>query len=222
MDIDEYAARHVKCEAAGTSGTSDEEDEAELKPLVDKVTSHHLSTPRLEDHPPSLVPYPGWDFSSPRYSPTHPDYENRLYYETLSKYEAEDRVMDRAYQKSPLGYRKCKTCQNTTMCPGCCTTKNDLWAFREGHRVQSRLASSNAVLHLIETHVRQLRNEGGIEEATRFISRAEATLQAHRRTMPGFGFSLRVFPDHDKKRPRTTSPDASNSHENSDVDNDRH
>jgi hypothetical protein len=209
----------MKCEAGGSE---DDEEEAELKPLTDELKPRRWGTPQPEENPLSLIPHPGLDFSSPIYSPTHPDYENRLYYEGLNKCEAEDRVADREYRKSPPGYRKCRVCKNGKTCPGFCKTKRDRWVFREGHRVQSRLASTNAVLHLIEAHVRQLRNEGGVEEATRFICRAETTLQAHRRTMTGFGFSLRVFSTHDMKRPRNTSPETSNSQGRSEVDDDSH
>jgi hypothetical protein len=140
--------------------------------------------PRPAGIPNSLVPSGDTCPTSPihpSYSPSHPEYRNRLYYKSLTMCEEEDRDFDRVYGRSPFEFRRCRACQNTTTCGHCCAVDNDVWTFREGHRLQSRMATSQSLLLLLESHVRQLRNEGGPAEAMQFISKAQDTLSAHGR-----------------------------------------
>jgi hypothetical protein len=178
------ACLKVECKLEPTDSSKDEVEEMTGKK---RRVAKRWGTPGPDDMPNSLIPAADGTnsdtYSQPRYSPTHPEYRNGLYYDALTRCEEEERVIDRAYADSPFQYRRCHHCHNTTMCAHCCTTDNDLWAFREGHRVQSRMAASQSVLQLLEAHVRQLRNEGGIVEATRFITRAQGTLSAHKRAM---------------------------------------
>jgi hypothetical protein len=184
-----WASLKVECSWCSSDDSDDEEPGTDTPPAKKRRVATMWGTPGPTDLPGSLIPDSAVDdtdvVSQPRYSPTHPEYANSVYYEALSRCEEEEREIDRAYADSPFQYRRCRYCHNTTMCAHCCATDNDMWAFREGHRVQSRLAASQSILQLLESHVRQLRNEGGIVEATRFIDRAQRTLNAHHRTMTG-------------------------------------
>jgi hypothetical protein len=179
------SALQAKCELNTDDDTED--DGTSTPPARKKRMIERWGTPEPNSLPGSLVP--NEEDTQPRYSPTHPDYSNRVYYEALTRCEEEEREIDRAYQQSPFQHKRCRFCQSTTMCAHCCSTDNNIWAFREGHRIQSRAATTQSVLTLLESHVRQLRNEGGIEEATTFISRAKRTLDSHQRTMTSSGMT---------------------------------
>jgi hypothetical protein len=136
--------------------------------------------------PDSLIPPARSDISEtlpehPVYSPTHFEYRNRQYYRNLALVEAEDRDLDNIMRDSPFDWSRCRFCHNTGMCNHCSETNNDIWLYRENRRLQSRQATSQSILLLLESHIRQLRNEGGPEETLAFIGKALTTIQAHRR-----------------------------------------
>lgn len=161
-------------------------------------------------HEPTTLIYRTGDVDdiSPRYSPTHPDYDNAAYYEYLTALEGKqwhDSPILRTHTDNP---DNCRQCQNTRKCPRCTRVQNPHWATKEHHRLRARARMTTNMLALVEEHIRFLRNDGGRTAAYSFIDRVTRVATKHReliaskyRTM----YTANFVSGSDEEQPSTSS-----------------